>query len=155
MPSSNPTRAELAKEASLQGSLMKLGAVHKTWKERWFVLKGSKLYYYKTSAADKHISEISIDQAVIRTSKELYPQHFCFEIVTAPRVYQLIAKKDTEMWVWVRELQKMSQITRENEIIGTTEDMIRHLQSQLSMVEHQILDAENANQTTTAEEETQ
>ena len=52
------------KDVDLEGWMNKLGGsglTPKNWRKRWFVLKGSSLYYYKTA----FVSHFSIDYAFL------------------------------------------------------------------------------------------
>src|SRR5688500_14534883 len=89
------------KKGELCGYLRKMGAVNKSFKERWFVLKGNRLYYYKTMDSPRPISYISLNECHIRVSPEWYPQFACFDVVTSQRVFQLIAPTSNDMKLWM------------------------------------------------------
>ena len=50
---------------SIRGWLSKKGAINKAFKQRWFVLEGSKLSYFMDDVAEKERGVITISNAVI------------------------------------------------------------------------------------------
>eukprot|EP01062_Namystynia_karyoxenos_P075289 TRINITY_DN72506_c0_g1_i1.p1 TRINITY_DN72506_c0_g1~~TRINITY_DN72506_c0_g1_i1.p1 ORF type:complete len:232 (+),score=44.60 TRINITY_DN72506_c0_g1_i1:95-790(+) len=120
------------------GQLLKLGAVNKTWKERWFVLvsprQGDKdraaqhqaqLYYYRTHDARQPQGVVNIATSVIRESQEYSPNVFAFEIVTHTRIYQLVCPSHTEMVKWISVLTACSHIAVDNRQFDELEEAIR------------------------------
>eukprot|EP00669_Euglena_mutabilis_P010181 TRINITY_DN4958_c0_g1_i1.p1 TRINITY_DN4958_c0_g1~~TRINITY_DN4958_c0_g1_i1.p1 ORF type:complete len:171 (-),score=29.18 TRINITY_DN4958_c0_g1_i1:169-681(-) len=123
----------------LYGYLMKMGQHHKTWKERWFVMQNGHLAYYKSKEMDVPIADIALHDAYCRLSREYYPQRFCFEVVTPTRVYQLIAKTQEIMAMWMDQLSKNSLVTRDNEAIVRMEEMISQAELQSAyMMQHSL-----------------
>jgi hypothetical protein len=51
----------------------------KTWKVRWFVLKGTRLYYFKSKEVTKPQGVISLHDTVLRAAPEK-ARPFCFTI---------------------------------------------------------------------------
>ena len=110
-------------EMSHSGRLYKAGALNKAWKDRWFVLVGSKLYYFKHKDVKQPQGTIRVDQAYIRVSPD-HTQTLCFEIVTSQRVYQLIATVRSDMFKWMEVLMAASSVSKENLIFRTLENNI-------------------------------
>eukprot|EP01060_Flectonema_neradi_P021545 TRINITY_DN2925_c5_g1_i1.p1 TRINITY_DN2925_c5_g1~~TRINITY_DN2925_c5_g1_i1.p1 ORF type:complete len:170 (+),score=22.86 TRINITY_DN2925_c5_g1_i1:65-511(+) len=110
-------------ETSHSGPLYKLGALNKAWKNRWFVLVGSKLYYFKHKEVKQPQGTIRVDQAYVRVSSD-QSQPCCFEIVTSQRIYQLTATSRSDMNKWVEVLMSASTISRENSMFQYLEDTI-------------------------------
>eukprot|EP01059_Diplonema_ambulator_P010087 TRINITY_DN2007_c0_g1_i5.p1 TRINITY_DN2007_c0_g1~~TRINITY_DN2007_c0_g1_i5.p1 ORF type:complete len:181 (+),score=26.94 TRINITY_DN2007_c0_g1_i5:303-845(+) len=108
-------------EISRSGQLLKLGAVNKAWKERWFVLVGSKLYYFRNRDMKQPQGTVSVDQAYIRPSSD---QQYCFEVVTSQRVFQLVAQSHNDMLKWIQALTEASSVSRENELFHKLEERI-------------------------------
>eukprot|EP01064_Diplonema_japonicum_P016873 TRINITY_DN2491_c0_g1_i1.p1 TRINITY_DN2491_c0_g1~~TRINITY_DN2491_c0_g1_i1.p1 ORF type:complete len:156 (+),score=27.59 TRINITY_DN2491_c0_g1_i1:46-513(+) len=109
------------KDISRSGQLLKLGAVNKAWKERWFVLVGSKLYYFRNRDMKQPQGTVSVDQAYIRPSAD---QQYCFEVVTSQRVFQLVAQSHNDMLKWVQALTEASSVSKENELFQVLEERI-------------------------------
>ncbi|KAJ9463684.1 hypothetical protein DIPPA_65644 [Diplonema papillatum] len=121
------------KDVTYSGQLLKLGAVNKAWKERWFVLVGSKLYYFRSRELKQPQGTVSVDQAYIRPSIDQH-QGYCFEIVTSQRVFQLVAQSQAEMRKWVDVLTRASSISRENDRFHILESRIA--QAECASVAH-------------------
>lgn len=77
-PSNNPTHNSLSKPEK-DGYLSKEGHILKTWKKRWFVLKGNFLYYFKDNSLSNLRGVISLKDVTIKEApgKE-HP--YCFAI---------------------------------------------------------------------------
>lgn len=54
------------KTGEMTGTLRKLGEIHKTWKERFCVINGTNLYYYKTTESKFPQGMISLLQVNVR-----------------------------------------------------------------------------------------
>jgi len=67
------------------GYLEKRGKRNTAWKERWFVLQDSKLYYYKTEKQAKSINFIPLHDSQIRETRHHKPYEYTFEITTTHR----------------------------------------------------------------------
>eukprot|EP00667_Euglena_gracilis_P031133 EG_transcript_44496 len=118
---------------------MKLGQHHKSWKERWFVMENGRLAYYKSKDMDRPIADIPLHDSYCRLSREYYPQRYCFEVVTPARVYQLIAKSQDIMTMWMEHLSRYSLVAQDNEVIIREEELISQMELQSAyMMQHSI-----------------
>jgi len=114
------------------GYLYKRGQRHKAWKERWFVLRGDKLYYYKSHDSPNCINFISLTDAVVRVAPNQKPtyrkggQQFLFEVNTKQRVFDLRARTHADMETWVEELKKKTgkDVHGDNDLIDLLQDWI-------------------------------
>lgn len=94
------------------GYLMKQGEKVKAWKQRYFVLRNRRLYYYK-SAEDFTSGDLlgCISLSGLRSvslSDAQDPKHpHALEIQTAQRTYLLSAASHAEAAEWVRILQNI------------------------------------------------
>jgi len=93
-----------------QGELTKRGAIVKSWKVRWFVLKGSRFAYYSTRESFNN-SETPLGDLYIRdcSCKEasIDGKTFCFELITPNDErgkLMLVAKDDAERHDWMSAL---------------------------------------------------
>ena len=107
------------------GFLHKLGAVNKAWKDRWFVLAGKKLYYFRSKENTKVPTGIvQVDNAYTRPGEDT--NHPCsFEIITAQRIYLLAAPSQQVMQKWVNVLNAVSHVARDNEMFTMLETRIQ------------------------------
>ncbi|KAL0485731.1 PH domain-containing protein [Acrasis kona] len=108
----------------MSGQLQKMGAINKSWKERWFVLSDKKLFYYKNQRATSMKSFINLENAYVRTAEEYSPTSNCFDIVTPERVFQLVAPNPTVLKEWMVSIQSYSTIVPENDTIRKIDDGI-------------------------------
>lgn len=118
----------------MSGKLQKMGVVNKRFKERWFVLSGNKLFYYKSKDANAAIHFIPLDEAFIRVSSEYYPASPCFEIVTGSRIFQLVAPNFPTMNDWIQSAQKHSNIYNDNRVIALVEQDIIQQEREMARV---------------------
>ena len=98
---------------SYEGWLTKQGLVFKTWKRRWFVLKGSVITYY-VSPSGKIKGTISLKDSTVQLDKESKRQP-AFKITTPDRIYNIVADTQDDANAWVNAImiangQKISTI---------------------------------------------
>jgi len=92
------------------GYLVKQGGSIKTWKKRYFVLKGKVLYYYKTPKDSQFTGRIEIEPASLvkeeleKAKKKSKPG--LFSITTAKRIFFMYPDKQEETRAWVEAIQK-------------------------------------------------
>lgn len=87
--------------------MTKQGGSIKTWKRRWFVLKGSNLYYFKTNKSDaeaKGVIDLA-DRTVVRKEEKHGKKH-AFAIYTAKRVFFMYPDQASETDAWINAVQK-------------------------------------------------
>jgi hypothetical protein len=114
-----------AENHEMSGRLQKMGVVNKSFKERWFVLSGNKLFYYKSKDANAAIHFIPLEESYVRVSQDHHPNSHCFEVVTGSRIFQLVAPSEKAMHEWIHSIQKYSNITNcDNHILSLVEDVI-------------------------------
>lgn len=101
-------RASSSLGATCFGYLSKLGARHKAWRERWFVLQGDKLFYFKSHHSASSISYIKVSDAYVKPCLEDdgRPSKYIFQIDTKDRLYFLKSKTSREMTHWINMLQR-------------------------------------------------
>lgn len=91
--------------ATKSGWLVKEGNGIKTWKKRWFTLKGMNLHYSKdekkhSKGQDQGIIDLE-DAASIKASNNKKKKNYCFEISTPDRTYFICASNNQEMQEWI------------------------------------------------------
>eukprot|EP01102_Stenamoeba_stenopodia_P002402 TRINITY_DN12221_c0_g1_i1.p1 TRINITY_DN12221_c0_g1~~TRINITY_DN12221_c0_g1_i1.p1 ORF type:complete len:853 (-),score=167.69 TRINITY_DN12221_c0_g1_i1:79-2637(-) len=92
-----------------EGFLTKKGsALVKQWKERWFVVKGQNLYYYRNPRDKKPVGSLSLKdvQEIMADNKEHMPN--CFRLVTKKKVHLMSAQTpdDRDNWIKVLEISR-------------------------------------------------
>eukprot|EP00455_Lapot_gusevi_P028190 TRINITY_DN299_c0_g1_i4.p1 TRINITY_DN299_c0_g1~~TRINITY_DN299_c0_g1_i4.p1 ORF type:complete len:397 (-),score=74.86 TRINITY_DN299_c0_g1_i4:1146-2336(-) len=108
------------------GYIEKRGQRNTAWRERWFVLQGDKVYYFKSHTHNKAITFIPLADSVVREAPGRKKREFMFEINTKQRIYQLRAKSHADMMSWIRDLQKATTVNLENDAIDEAERMIEN-----------------------------
>ncbi|KAG9062201.1 hypothetical protein KI688_006533 [Linnemannia hyalina] len=82
------TGEQLESKVVRTGNLLKFGNKYKTWRKRWFVLRGDKLTYYKNHKTDP-----------VSKSKQ-----YCLRIVTAKRSFVCCAPDEDTLLQWLDAL---------------------------------------------------
>jgi len=86
-----------------EGFLTKRGGSIKTWKRRWFVLKGKNLAYFKTrnDLEAKGIIELEPDSFVKDEKDKDKKRRFMFSVGTSRRVFFIYADTENDMRFWI------------------------------------------------------
>eukprot|EP00696_Hemimastix_kukwesjijk_P010840 gnl/Hemi2/23644_TR7934_c0_g1_i1.p1 gnl/Hemi2/23644_TR7934_c0_g1~~gnl/Hemi2/23644_TR7934_c0_g1_i1.p1 ORF type:complete len:207 (-),score=66.91 gnl/Hemi2/23644_TR7934_c0_g1_i1:40-660(-) len=125
-----PSGAADDKSKSYQGAgqrsgyLLKLGHVRKSWKQRWFVLRDDKLFYFRTRESPSPLNCIDLQDTSVRKSANREKSQFSFEIVTKKRAYTLVAGNADEMTRWMRALSIQTSLVVENALMARAETEI-------------------------------
>ncbi|XP_072491836.1 pleckstrin homology domain-containing family H member 2 isoform X3 [Notamacropus eugenii] len=95
------------------GYLLKMGGKVKTWKRRWFVLKGGELLYYKSPSdvirkPQGHI-ELSMSSHIVRGDNKQTVQ-----LTTEKRTYYLTADSPNILEEWIKVLQNVLRVQAAN-----------------------------------------
>jgi len=90
------------------GFLTKQGGSIKTWKRRWFVLKGSTLYYFKTKQDAEETGRIDLgaDSTVADEPKK---RKHCFSVtpsLDAKRTFYMVPDRPSETQEWITAITK-------------------------------------------------
>ncbi|KDN52982.1 PH domain-like protein [Tilletiaria anomala UBC 951] len=86
------------------GYLWKKGEKRKTWKKRWFVLRASKLAYYKNEKEYQLLRLIDMSEVHAVASVELKKNENSFGIVTPKRTYYVKTGSRRDMQDWIQHL---------------------------------------------------
>jgi len=94
--------------ADREGILTKQGGSIKTWKKRWFVLKGKKLVYFKTRNDVEATGVVDLEDGsyVKEEHDKDKKRRFMFSVVTSRRVFFIYADTEPEMRQWIESIQK-------------------------------------------------
>jgi len=114
------------------GYLYKRSTKLKSWKKRWFVLRGTKLAYYKNDKEYKLMSVIDLN-TIHRVGKVNVSRPNVFGIVTLPRTYYVQGTNEEEVDKWIKSINELIKINENNEN-STLDSRIR----KMSLSENQI-----------------
>lgn len=95
------------------GHGVKLGAVMKNWKRRFFVLTEVSLGYYKTIEEAEPIRSISVgDMSSCAPTREIAGRDHMFEVVTPSRTYYIQVETEEEVEEWVTAFKSVLRTVR-------------------------------------------
>ena len=90
------------------GWLTKQGAKRKTWKKRWFELRGSMLSYYVAPAGEEKgaldLRHNAVQQVRVSTAENT--ERYELEIVCEGRTYRLACEHSEDRREWIQELHR-------------------------------------------------
>ncbi|ORX48121.1 hypothetical protein BCR36DRAFT_82539 [Piromyces finnis] len=110
------------------GYLYKRSTKIKSWKKRWFVLRGTKLAYYKNEKEYKLMSVIDLS-TIHRVGKVNVSRPNVFGIVTLPRTYYVQGTNEEDVDNWIKSI---------NELIKANSNDVNHKVRKLSLSESNI-----------------
>ena len=86
---------------SKEGYLTKQGRIRKSWKCRWFLLRGSSLSYFKSKQSRRPIDRLDMNRAIAVEYDNSKRKDYCFRIDFTFRVYYMYAScaEDCDQWV--------------------------------------------------------
>ncbi|KAJ5080786.1 non-specific serine/threonine protein kinase [Anaeramoeba ignava] len=92
-----------------QGFMTKQGGRWKSWKKRWFVLRGKIIFYYKNPKKRSPIGMLPITQASkVYVSQAKTKKKFCFNLeIPGQRTYLISAPSEEEMNSWIEIINQI------------------------------------------------
>ncbi|KAK3285017.1 hypothetical protein CYMTET_7360 [Cymbomonas tetramitiformis] len=108
------------------GWLMKQGAIIKTWRRRWFVMKQGKIFWFKSD----DVNSKSVPRGVVeikgclsvKGAEEMLNKPYAFEVSTRDKTMYFIADNDREKEDWInavgRAIVKQSSSMQDNEVMN-------------------------------------
>ncbi|XP_069787219.1 pleckstrin homology domain-containing family H member 2 isoform X2 [Narcine bancroftii] len=116
------------------GYLLKMGGKAKTWKRRWFVLKGGELLYYKSPSDVIHKPqgqiELNVSNHIVRCDGKQ-----TIQLITEKKIYFLTADSPNILEEWIRVLQNVLRIQAANPLC-TQPDIKPSIEGLLTKVKH-------------------
>ncbi|KAK4046899.1 hypothetical protein OIO90_006407 [Microbotryomycetes sp. JL221] len=91
------------------GYLMKKGEKRKTWKKRWFVLRGGQLAMYKNDKEYRLLRLIPLPEIHSVGPVEIKKHSYTFGIVTPKRTYYIKAESNESVTNWCRSIEQAKQ----------------------------------------------
>jgi len=94
--------------AEKEGFLKKQGDHYRTWKKRWFVLKGRQLYYFETPKDSEPKGVIDLEpNSIVRDEQANDKKHRkMFSVSTARRIFYIYSKTEDDMRAWMDAVQQ-------------------------------------------------
>jgi len=84
------------------GYLTKQGGGIKTWKKRYFILKGPCLYYYKSPKDTTITGRVDLESgSIVKEEKDKKTRPNMFSVQTSKRIFYISADKPEEMNEWM------------------------------------------------------
>ncbi|KAF9903201.1 hypothetical protein EC991_004067 [Linnemannia zychae] len=112
------TGEQLDSKVVRQGYLLKLGNTYKTWRKKWFVLRGDKLTYYKNTKEYQPLGIIPLSSIIDALQMDPVSKHkqYCLRIVTAKRSFVCCAPDEDTLLLWLDaihvECERVAQESR-------------------------------------------
>ncbi|KAF9966675.1 hypothetical protein BGZ70_001622 [Mortierella alpina] len=97
------TGEQLESKVVRQGYLLKFGNKYKTWRKKWFVLRGDKLTYYKNTKEYQPHGIIPLSTIIdcLQTDPVSKSKQYCLRIVTAKRSFVCCAPDEDTLLQWL------------------------------------------------------
>ncbi|KAF9582168.1 hypothetical protein BGW38_000556 [Lunasporangiospora selenospora] len=130
------TDEQIGSKVVRQGYLVKLGNTYKTWRKKWFVLRGDKLTYYKNSKEYQPLGIIPLSSIIdcLQIDPVSKSKLYCMRIVTLKRNFVCCAPDEDTLLQWLDALHvectrakreaKRQEEDDENEYAGDEEDIL-------------------------------
>eukprot|EP01103_Thecamoeba_quadrilineata_P019437 TRINITY_DN7876_c0_g1_i1.p1 TRINITY_DN7876_c0_g1~~TRINITY_DN7876_c0_g1_i1.p1 ORF type:complete len:448 (+),score=81.92 TRINITY_DN7876_c0_g1_i1:182-1345(+) len=115
-------RTDLSSTESPEGWLLKQSGKKKlvrVWKKRYFIVKRSKLWYYKPSSVNPNsYDQVAgfINLSTVKLVTETVGSKNKFEIHTVGKIFQLLASSQEEMHFWVQALTHLQKESKRCQI---------------------------------------
>lgn len=87
--------------ASKEGYLVKLGAIRKSWKRRWFVMHKNTLKYFQNRDSSSPKRTIDIKEAVLAKEDDTQGKRNCFLLALPSRTFFFVASTSVEAKEWL------------------------------------------------------
>ncbi|KYQ89736.1 pleckstrin (PH) domain-containing protein [Tieghemostelium lacteum] len=89
------------------GWLTKQGGSIRTWRKRWFVLKGKKLYYFKTKTDVEATGIIELEEnSFVKTETDKdKKKKFMFSVGTPKRTFFIFSETEPDMKQWIDSIK--------------------------------------------------
>ncbi|KAF9908928.1 hypothetical protein BX616_011334 [Lobosporangium transversale] len=111
------TGEQLESKVVRQGYLLKLGKTYKTWRKKWFVLRGDKLTYYKNAKEYQPLGIIPLSTIIDSLQTDPVSKHkqYCLRIVTSSKKSIVLCAPDEDTLLqWIDALHvECARVTRE------------------------------------------
>ena len=101
----NTLRMDLS-NPDFSGYLFKQSTWFREWRQRWFVLKGSKLYFCKAPNVEPH-GVIDLKECIsVKSADAATRKSHSFEVKTPDAVYYMYAEKEKTKDEWIGAISR-------------------------------------------------
>ncbi|KAF9996767.1 hypothetical protein BGZ79_009519 [Entomortierella chlamydospora] len=110
------TGEQLESKVVRQGYMLKFGKKYKTWRKKWFVLRGDKLTYYKNAKEYQPLGIIALSTIIdsLQTDPVSKSKQYCLRIVTSKRSFVCCAPDEDTLLQWIDALHvECARVARE------------------------------------------
>ncbi|KAF9204935.1 hypothetical protein BGZ49_004674 [Haplosporangium sp. Z 27] len=107
---------QLESKVVRQGYLLKFGKKYKTWRKKWFVLRGDKLTYYKNAKEYQPLGIIPLSSIIdsLQTDPVSKSKQYCLRIITSKRSFVCCAPDEDTLLQWIDALHvECNRVARE------------------------------------------
>jgi hypothetical protein len=127
--------------SDFEGYMTKQGGKIKTWKKRWFVLKGNFLHYFKTKKDKDVTGTIDVNQiTLIKTQED--DKHFLFTVETPGRTYFFYPETADSRQQWIDILNqtksKINGVNKKNDVVVPVDVLKLSVREKLNLVKENI-----------------
>ncbi|KAF9312255.1 hypothetical protein BG003_006454 [Podila horticola] len=111
------TEEQMGNKVVRQGYLLKLGNAYKTWKKKWFVLRGDNLTYYKNTKEYQPHGIIPLNSIIdcLQTDPVSKSKQYCLRIVTSKRSFVCCAPDEDTLLQWLDALHMETARVKQEE----------------------------------------
>ena len=114
-----------------EGYLLKLGNFVKSWKRRFFVLRGRQLAYLRSADASSPVGTISLDEgSTVANDDSVKDKPYALRLAVANREYLLIAESELERSSWISALRKAISGEQQADSSSEEEEVVMVLPSE-------------------------
>ncbi|KAG0218122.1 hypothetical protein BGX33_008506 [Mortierella sp. NVP41] len=121
------TGEQMESKVVRQGYLLKLGNTYKTWRKKWFVLRGDKLTYYKNTKEYQPLGIIPLSSIIDALQTDPVSKHkqYCLRIVTAKRSFVCCAPDEDTLLLWLDAIHvECDRVAQESQREADGEDIL-------------------------------
>jgi len=130
----------LWRDPDREGFLKKQGHVVRNWKNRWFILKNTNLFYFRKKGDGEPLGSIPLEGSNVRkiNDKE-FKRAFCLELYSPAiaKTFYIQASTDSELETWMKALQSGSSI-----VVGAPINVKHHVHVDITETGFEGLPAE-------------
>jgi len=99
--------ASILPSSQKDGWMWKQGGSIKSWKRRYFILKGATIYYYKAQKDSEITGRIDLEpRSTVTSDASIKKTAYGFCVRTEKRIYPIVAEKNEDMVSWIKAIEE-------------------------------------------------